>query len=175
MNYLYLKAVHIIFVVTWFAGMFYVVRLFIYNREAQNKPEPDKSILSAQFQVMIRRLWLGITWPSAIITLALGAWLVWKLGSVPGWLWHKIAWISGLYAYHFTIHHLYRQQQKGIFRYSSFQLRMWNEMATVFLVTIVILVVVKTQLSVLWGLGGLVILVAVLMSAIYLYKRWRTD
>lgn len=173
MTYLYLKAVHIIFIVTWFAGMFYVVRLFIYHREAQDKPEPEKSVLSVQLLLMTRRLWLGITWPSAIITLIMGAWLAWLIGPVPDWLWLKLAFVGGLYAYHFSLHHLYRQQRQGIFRYSSIQLRIWNEVATIFLVTIVMLVVVKTQLSVVWSLGGLTALVIVLMSAIYLYKRWR--
>jgi putative membrane protein len=63
MTYLYTQAFHIIFVVTWFSGMFYLVRLFIYNREAQDKPEPEKSILQKQFILMIRRLLFGITWP----------------------------------------------------------------------------------------------------------------
>mgnify|MGYP003414275209 FL=1 len=70
--YPYLKSLHIIFVVTWFAGMFYMPRLFIYNTEAEAKNEIEKNILHTQFRVMMKRLWYGITWPSAIITLALG-------------------------------------------------------------------------------------------------------
>ena len=62
--YFYLKALHIVFIVTWFAGMFYIVRLFIYNTEANEQGEPRKSILQEQFSIMIRRLWFGITWPS---------------------------------------------------------------------------------------------------------------
>src|SRR4028119_1308566 len=81
--YLYLKALHIIFIVTWFAGMFYIVRLFIYNTEAQERPEPERSILQKQFGVMIRRLWFGITWPSAVLTLILGPWVMWLGG------WHR--------------------------------------------------------------------------------------
>src|SRR5881275_2165531 len=70
--YPYLKALHIIFITTWFAGMFYIVRLFIYNTEAAQKPEPERSILHKQFGVMMKRLWFGITWPSAILTLLFG-------------------------------------------------------------------------------------------------------
>ncbi|HVF96269.1 MAG TPA: CopD family protein, partial [Flavisolibacter sp.] len=70
--YAYLKALHIIFIVTWFAGMFYIVRLFIYNTEAAEKPEPEKSILQKQFSIMSKRLWFGITWPSAVMTLVFG-------------------------------------------------------------------------------------------------------
>ncbi|MGC4022398.1 MAG: CopD family protein [Cyclobacteriaceae bacterium] len=69
--YFYVKAFHIIFIVTWFAGLFYIVRLFIYNREAQDKSEPERSILQSQFSIMIKRLWLGITWPSCVITVIL--------------------------------------------------------------------------------------------------------
>ena len=69
--YSYLKALHIIFVVTWFAGMFYMPRLFIYNTEAGEKDNAAKNALRDQFKIMMKRLWLGITWPSAILTLVL--------------------------------------------------------------------------------------------------------
>ena len=69
--FLYIKALHIIFIVTWFSGLFYIVRLFIYNTEAGQKAEPEKSILQRQFSIMIKRLWLGITWPSAVLTFFL--------------------------------------------------------------------------------------------------------
>ncbi|HEX2848875.1 MAG TPA: CopD family protein [Chitinophagaceae bacterium] len=172
--YLYIKALHIIFIVTWFSGMFYIVRLFIYNTEAGEKEEPEKSILHRQFSVMIRRLWLGITWPSAVLTLILGV-SVWSmLGSTPGWLIIKLFFVAGLYLYHFSLHAIYKQQMKGVFNYSSQQLRIWNEVATIFLVAIVMLVVVKQNMSVVWGLTGLVLFVIILMSAIRIYKLVRT-
>ena len=74
--YLYVKAIHIVFIVTWFSGLFYIVRLFIYNAEAETKPELEKSILRPQFNMMTRRLWYGITWPSAILTLIFGPWII---------------------------------------------------------------------------------------------------
>src|SRR5581483_8229176 len=101
--YLYVKAFHIIFVVTWFAGLFYIVRLFIYNREAQDQPEVERAILQKQFSIMIRRLWLGITWPSCILTAILGTWLTILLGSIPGWLAIKIIFVVGLLLYHFSL------------------------------------------------------------------------
>jgi len=177
MDFLYIKALHIIFIVTWFAGMFYIVRLFIYHTEAQEKTEPEKQILSQQFNIMIRRLWMGITWPSAVLTLIFGPLTMYRAGYfnyVPTWLWIKLIFVLLLYVYHFTLHTLFRQQMKGIFRYSSQQLRVWNEAATVLLVAIVMLVVVKTGLSVAWGLGGLVAFVIVLMGAIRVYKKLRT-
>jgi protoporphyrinogen IX oxidase len=171
--YQYIKALHIIFIVTWFSGMFYIVRLFIYNVEAGEKPEAEKNILRMQFGVMIRRLWLGITWPSAILTLIFGIWIWSLLGVTPSWLVVKLGFVLGLFLYHSSLHVIYKQQQRGIFKYSSQQLRIWNEVATVFLISIVMLVVVKQNMSLVWGLGGLVLLVMLLMSAIRIYKKLR--
>jgi putative membrane protein len=172
--YNYIKALHIIFIVTWFSGMFYIVRLYIYNTEAGEKDDVEKNILRRQFAIMIKRLWLGITWPSAILTLILGGWLWYLLGVLPDWLLVKLCFVAGLYVYHFTLHVLYKQQVKGIFKYTSQQLRIWNEVATIFLVAIVMLVVVKQSMSWAWGLAGLVLLVILLMSAIKIYRNIRS-
>ncbi len=171
--YLYIKALHIIFIVTWFSGMFYIVRLFIYHAEAAQKSEPERSILSAQLGLMSRRLWFGITWPSAVLTVIFGPWMWYQMDSLPAWLAVKLAFVLGLYAYHGSLHLIFRQQSKGIFRYSSQQLRIWNEVATIFLVAIVMLAVVKQSMSWVWGLAGLIGFVILLMSAIRIYKLLR--
>jgi len=178
--YSYLKAIHIIFIVTWFAGMFYIVRLFIYNTEANDKAEPERSILQKQFAIMIKRLWLGITWPSAILTLILGPWVMF-LGNWDKtifeeqgrWLLIKLIFVVFLYLYHFSLHRIYKEELRGIFRYSSQKLRIWNEMATIFLIAIVMLATVKLGISLVWGVGGLLALVIILMSAIRIYKGMR--
>jgi protoporphyrinogen IX oxidase len=172
--YNYIKALHITFIVTWFSGLFYMVRLFIYNTEAAEKPEPEKGILQRQLQLMIRRLWMGITWPSAILTAIFGPWLWILMGSLPTWLMIKLCFVLGLYLYHFSLQVIYKEQAKGIFRFSSTQLRIWNEVATIFLVAIVMLAVVKQNMSWAWGLLGLVLFVILLMSAIKIYKIIRT-
>lgn len=172
--YSYIKALHIIFIVTWFSGLFYMVRLFVYHTEAHERPEPEKSILQQQFRMMIRRLWLGITWPSAILTLIFGPWMMILLGGVPTWLAIKLGFVVGLYGYHFSLQAIYRQQMRGVFRFSSQQLRIWNEVATIFLVAIVMLAVVKQNMSWAWGLLGLFCFVILLMSAIRIYKIVRT-
>jgi putative membrane protein len=172
--YNYIKALHIIFIVTWFSGMFYIVRLFIYNTEAGEKTDIEKNILRSQFTIMIKRLWLGITWPSAVLTLIFGGWMWYLLNALPGWLVIKLCFVLGLYIYHFTLHAIYSQQMKGVFKFTSQQLRIWNEVATIFLVAIVMLVVVKQNLSVVWGLAGLFLLVILLMSAIKIYKQLRS-
>lgn len=173
--YNYIKALHIVFIVTWFAGLFYIVRLFVYNTEAGEKDEVEKNILRKNFQVWIKRLWFGITWPSAVLTLIFGPTVMllnWI--PVPDWLWIKLCFVIGLYAYHFSLHAIYKQQMKGIFKYTSQQLRIWNEVATIFLIAIVMLAVVKQGLSVVWGLVGLFLFVIILMSAIKIYKNLRT-
>ena len=172
--YNYIKALHITFIVTWFSGLFYIVRLFVYNTEAAAKDEPERSILLPHLQLMTRRLWLGITWPSAILTAIFGPWMWILMGSLPTWLMIKICFVIGLYGYHFSLQAIYRQQMKGIFRYSSQQLRIWNEVATIFLVAIVMLAVVKQNMSWAWGLLGLVLFVIILMSAIKIYKVIRS-
>lgn len=171
--YNYIKALHIIFIVTWFAGMFYIVRLFIYNTEANEKEGTEKEILQKQFFIMIKRLWLGITWPSAILTLIFGTWMGILYGSIPSWLWVKLGFVAGLYAYHFTLQKIYSDEMKGIFKYTSNQLRIWNEVATIFLVAIIMIVSVKNALSWIYGLAGLVLFVILLMSAIKIYKITR--
>src|SRR4029079_13639879 len=129
----YLKALHIIFVVTWFAGMFYMPRLFIYNTEAGENEEAAKTALRRQFPVMMKRLWFGITWPSAILTLIFGVTVMFKGGwnnilftGEARWLLVKLGFVLLLYGYHFSIHTIYKQQMAGIFKYSSQQLRIWN-------------------------------------------------
>lgn len=171
--YNYVKALHIIFIVTWFSGMFYIVRLFIYNREAGDKPEPERTILRNQFTIMIRRLWMGITWPSAMLTIIFGGWMWALIDAFPEWLMVKLLFVAGLYIYHFSLHHIFRQQSRGIFTYSSGQLRIWNEIATLFLVAIVMVVVVKQTMSWVWGILGLLLLALALFSAIKIYKNIR--
>ena len=178
--YLYLKALHIIFIVTWFAGLFYFPRLFIYNTEANDKPAVVKEALQEQFRIMMKRLWYGITWPSAVLTLVFGLLVLFKGGWVnilfePAgrWLLIKLIFVFFLYIYHYSLHIIYKQQLKGIFRYSSQQLRIWNEVATIFLIAVVMLVVVKKNISVFWGIAGLFLFVLLLMAAIRVYKLIR--
>lgn len=173
--YLYIKALHIIFVVTWFAGLFYIVRLFVYSAEANAKAEPERTILLRQFGIMQKRLWYGITWPSAILTIFFGGWLWYLFGSLPTWLLIKLCFVAGLFLYHLSLHSIFKQQAIGFFRHTSQQLRAWNEVATLFLITIVMLAVVKQMLSVVWAVAGLVVFSILLLTAIKVYKKLRKD
>jgi len=177
MTSLYLKAVHIIFIVTWFAGLFYMPRLYVYIIEAYDKPEPEKSILLRQLNLMASRLWYGITWPSAIITLGMGTSL---LINQPQWLtmsfMHiKLTLVFLLYLYHISLQVLLNQLKKGVVKYSSQQMRLWNEVSTLFLISIVFLIVLKNALSMLWGLAGLIGVVILIMTGMKIYKKFRKD
>lgn len=171
--YFYVKALHIIFVITWFAGLFYMVRLFVYSAETNEKPEPERSILLKQFGLMQKRLWYGITWPSAILTLIFGTWIGLLYRALPTWLLVKLIFVVGLFVYHIILHVIFKQQQKENFKWTSYQLRIWNEVATVFLVAIVMLAVVKQLLSLVWGVGVLVVFSLLLLIAIRIYKKLR--
>lgn len=170
---LYLKALHIIFVVTWFAGLFYIVRLFIYQTEANQKQEPERSILIAEYRRISRLLWYMITWPSAVLTLFFGLSMLQLYPEWPAWLFIKLCLVVLLYIYHFLCHRIFTQLRKGKYPMSSFQLRLWNEVATLLLVSIVFLVVLKSAMDMTYGILGLVIFAVVLMSAIHIYKKFR--
>ena len=119
--YNYIKALHLIFVITWFAGLFYIPRLFIYQIEASKKPSPDREILGKQLALMAKRLWYIITWPSAVLATIFALWL---LLIIPGWLtqgWMlvKLGFVVLLFLYHFKTHQMFGELQKGEVKYSS--------------------------------------------------------
>lgn len=171
---LYIKALHIIFVVTWFAGLFYIVRLFIYHREAQDKDLIENQILSRQYKIMQKRLWFGIAWPSMILTYIFGFLLAWKANVFRDpWFLLKLMFVFGLTLYHIQCHAMFLQMRRDEFRHSSMRLRIWNEVATIFLVAIVFIVVLKNQHDFIWGLIGLVLFSIMLYLGIMIYKRSR--
>ena len=175
MEYEYVKSLHLIFVITWFAGLFYIPRLFIYHIEARQKPQPDADILSELLKLMSKRLWYIITWPSAILATVFAVWL---LILVPGWLeqsWMhvKLTFVALLFAYHIKNHFIFKQFQNDDIRWSSNGMRLWNEGATLILFAIVFLVILKSAINWIWGLVGLIGLGVILMLGIKLYKRIR--
>jgi putative membrane protein len=172
---LYIKALHIIFVITWFAGLFYFVRLFVYHTEANQNTEPERSILINHFKLAERRLWYGITWPSAILTWIFGIWLtVETYGlSLPDWLWIKLGFVTGLTIYHLFCGRIYRNLQGEHIQYTSMQMRLLNEVATIFLVAIVFIVILKDSSNWLYGMMGLLVFALLMLAAIKIYKRIR--
>lgn len=175
MDFEYIKALHIIFIVTWFAGLFYIVRLFIYQTEAYQKPEQERKILVPFLNQMAKKLWFIITWPSAILTLIFGFWILsyrWEYLQLE-FMQAKLVFVFLLYLYQIKCHQLYVQLQKGLTRWNSNQLRIWNEGATILLFAIVFLIVLKNLINMMWGIIALILLGIILMLAIKLYKRIR--
>jgi putative membrane protein len=175
MDFLYLKALHIIFVVTWFAGLFYIPRLFIYQTEAENKLEPAKTILQTQFKLMSKRLWYIITWPSAILASIFAFWMLYTNPYYlqEPWMLVKLAFVFALYFYHGFCHHIFKKLQNNVIKYSAFQLRIFNEISTIILFAIVFLVTVKSAINWIWGVVGIILFGVLMMLGIKLYKRIR--
>ena len=125
---------------------------------------------------MTSRLWYGITWPSAIVTLVIGPSL---LIAQPEFLQYsfmhiKLGLVLLLYGYHFTLHIIFGQLKKGIVKFSSQKMRVWNEAATILLISIVFVIVVKNALSIVWGIAGLLLVTAVILLGIKVYrKKWK--
>ena len=175
MLYLYLKAIHIIFVVSWMAGLFYIVRLFIYHVEANDRTDSERITLQRQFEIMQHKLWYIITTPAMVISVLAGIAMIWVnpvLLSM-NWMLVKLAFVLGLLVYHFLCQNIMNKLKQGIFTWSSTQLRLWNELATIFLVAIVFTVILKSAVDWIYGLTGLVIFSAVIMSAVKIYKYYR--
>lgn len=174
--YPYLLSIHIIFVVCWMAGLFYMVRLFIYHTEAQSKPEPDCTILSKQFEIMESKLWWIIATPSMylVIAAAIGMLMIRPFWLQQPWMHVKLTFVLGLLVYHFICQNKMSQMRKGIYTWSSTRLRLWNELATLLLFAIVFLVVLKNAVNWVYGVIGIVALSIVLMMAVKIYKHFRT-
>lgn len=175
MDFLYIKALHIIFVVTWFAGLFYIVRLFIYHSEANQMEPMAKKILQTQYKLMEKRLWFIITWPSAILASLFGFLMLWYNPAYleQPWMLVKLSFVLVLYIYHFKCHKIYNQLQNNNIPYSSLYLRIWNEFATIILFSVVFLVTLKSAINWIWGVVGLILISLVLLLSIRLYKKIR--
>jgi putative membrane protein len=175
MAYLYLKAIHIIFVISWMAGLFYIVRLFVYHAEANDKPEHEKVILRKQFAIMEHKLWYYITTPAMVLTVLAGAGMLYINPSLLSlsWMLVKLGFVIALLGYHFLCQHIMNQFKQQIFRWSSTQLRLWNEVATILLVAIVFTVILKSAVDWIYGLAGLILFAAVIMTTVKIVKYYR--
>ena len=171
MTYTIVKALHIIGFTCWFAGLFYVVRLFIYNTEARQEEGNER--LVAQLSLMQTRLWRGITNPAMFGTVVFGVWLVSLYGTLSGWVTVKLVLVAGLLGYHHLLGRIHRVILAGTSTWSSRSLRMLNEVATVFLVAIVFVAVLKNGLTL--ELAGAVmgVFLVLLIGGFALYQKLR--
>jgi len=174
-SYLWFKSFHIIGVVVWFAGLFYLVRLFIYHQEAAQQPEPLRAAFQAQYALMERRLANIITTPGLAVTLGAAAGLLWLNPGwlQQGWLHAKLGFVAALLAYHLVCYRLMGQLQRGECGWSGRQLRALNELPTLLLVIVVLLVVFKQQFPTGAATWLTVALVVFMAGSIQFYARWR--
>ncbi|AWH84530.1 protoporphyrinogen IX oxidase [Flavobacterium album] len=173
--YNYIKSLHLIFVITWFAGLFYIVRLFVYHIEANDKPSPEKEILTEQYKLMSYRLWYIITWPSAVLAVIFAITL---LVLMPGWLkedwmYVKLGFVFLLILYQLKCHQIFKQLQRGEVKYTTGFMRLWNEGATIILFAVVFLVIMKNAINWIYGVVGIILFSILLMLGYKFYKRIR--
>ena len=176
--YNYIKSLHLIFVITWFAGLFYIVRLFVYHAEAKQKPQPEQDILIKQYQIMQSRLWYIITWPSAVLASVFAFWMLFFTEIGQGWLqqpWMhvKLAFVLLLYLYHLKCHQIFKNLQKNEVKQSSNFFRIWNEGATIILFAVVFLVILKNAINWIYGVIGIFVFSIVIMMGFKFYKKIR--
>lgn len=173
--YPYIKAFHLIFVITWFAGLFYIPRLFIYHIEASEKPSPAKEILSKQLQLMAKRLWYIITWPSAVLAILFAVWLLLLMPEwlQQSWMHVKLGFVLLLILYHLKTHRIFVQLQRNEIKHTAKFMRIWNEGATLILFAVVFLVVLKSAFNWIFGVVGIIVLGILLMLGIKWYKKIR--
>lgn len=175
MEYNYIKALHLIFVITWFAGLFYIVRLFVYHAEAKQKTQPEQDILIKQYQLMQYRLWYIITWPSAVLASLFAFYLLYLNPAwlEQSWMHVKLACVLLLYIYHLKCHQIFKQLQKNEVKNSSNFYRIWNEGATILLFAIVFLVILKSAVNWIFGVVGIFVFSMLIMLGFKFYKRLR--
>lgn len=176
--YNYIKSLHLIFVITWFAGLFYIVRLFVYHAEAKQKPQPEQDILIKQYQIMQYRLWYIITWPSAVLASFFAFWMLFftEIGQVwlqQPWMHVKLAFVLLLYIYHLKCHQIFKNLQKNEVKQSSNFFRIWNEGATIILFAVVFLVILKNAINWIYGVVGIFVFSIVIMMGFKFYKKIR--
>lgn len=172
-----LKTLHIVGFVSWFAGLFYLGRMFVYYREAQDKQEPEKKILSDQLQIMQNRVYKIICNPAMIVTWLCGLGMLhiygteWLLAS--GWMHIKLLLLILLSGFTGYCGKMVKNNAKGNTQYSSFQYRLMNEVPTLFLLTIVLLAVFKNSANAFYVFGAVLLLGFFLFLGTKLYKNSR--
>ncbi|BAU46663.1 membrane protein [Sulfurifustis variabilis] len=134
---LWIKAFHVVFMVTWFAGLFYLPRLFVYHAMTADAAGVER------FKLMERKLYYGIMTPGAVVTVALGLWLWLGYGFTGGWLHAKLALVILLIAYHLYCGRLLKDFRHDRNRRSHVWYRWFNELPVLVLIAVVLLVVLK--------------------------------
>ncbi len=175
MAYFWFKAFHIVGMVCWFAGLFYLPRLFVYHAEAYEQPEPARSILTNQYQVMEKRLYSIIMNPAMLLTIAMAIGLVTTEPDVmkQPWMHIKLGFVLLLVGYHHYCKRIMKKLAANECKMTGQQFRWFNEIPTVFFVIVVMLAVFKNSLPTDSTTGLIAAMVVGMAAAIQLYARKR--
>lgn len=171
------KIVHIIGFVAWFAGLFYLVRMFVYHTEAYDYDQPKQDILRAQFNLMESRVYTIICNPAMMITWTFGLLMIFTYGyewfAINTWLHFKIAILILMTIYHLYCKRLIKKLENGKTGFSSIQFRLFNEIPTLFLIIITSIAVFKNGTNPIILLASIAGVIVVLVAITKLYKRIR--
>ena len=178
---LFFKSIHIVGAVAWFAGLFYLVRIFVYHVEALQKPNPEKDILIRQFTLMESRVYRIICVPALLITWIFGVLIIvgyvdaqgFSWFKVNGWMHTKLLLVILLSGYQHFCKALMKKLAKGTYVFSSMQTRLLNEVPTILLLLIVLLAVYRNTLNYLYTLAGIIIFGILLYAGTKWYKSRR--
>jgi putative membrane protein len=175
MAYYWFKTFHLVGIVSWFAGMFYLPRLFVYHAEANEQPEPARSILKAQYQIMEKRLYSIIMTPALVLTVAMAIGLISTEMDLlhQTWLHIKLTCVAILIGYHFYCGYLMKKLAINECTFTGQQFRWFNEFPTVFFVIVMMLAVFKNNLptdAAAWILFAMVVAMAAIIQ-LYAKKR----
>ena len=175
MAYYWYKAFHLIGIVVWFAGLFYLVRLFVYHAEAEQESEPARSILQKQYVIMEQRLYSIITTPGMILTVAMAIGLISTEPEIlkSTWLHIKLVFVILLIGYHHFCKRMMKKLAAGECQWTGQQFRALNEAPTILLVLIVLLAVFKNSLPLDAATWLVVALVVTMVASIQLYAKKR--
>ena len=174
---LYFKALHIFGFVAWFAGLFYLVRMFVYHVEAGQKTEPDKSILQAQFTLMQHRVYKIICNTAAILTWTCGIAMIYLYGYdwfvQNTWLHIKLVLLVVLTVYHLYCKSIIVKLEQGNFVMSAFNFRLFNELPSVLLLTIVLLASLRSMSEFIGTIPYIIVFMVSVFAIAKFYKYLR--
>ena len=177
MNYLLFKSIHLVSMVAWFAGLFYLVRLFVYHSEALQMEDSKRAILTEQYHIMETRLYRIICNPAMILTWVFGLLMLYNNGlswlSENPWMHVKLTMVFLLTGYHHFSPRMIRSLKEGKSPMSAFRFRLYNEVPTIFLLGIIVLAVYKNLSNFAYVFGGLILFAIVLFIFARLYKKQR--
>ena len=175
--YLLFKALHVFGFVAWFSGLFYLVRMFVYHVEADEKPEPERSILKNQFGVMEQRVYKIIMNPAMMLTWTFGLLMLVSNGlewlRVNPWMHIKLSLLIGLVVYHLWCKRIIKRLEAGEIPFTSYQFRLFNEVPTLFLLSIALLAVYRNTLNFVYAFLGILAFGFFLVVFTRIYKRMR--